>query len=46
MEKLNVKQLITQRLPFDHAEEAYKKLYKEKDKALGIILTWKANKTA
>jgi 2-desacetyl-2-hydroxyethyl bacteriochlorophyllide A dehydrogenase len=46
MGKLNVKQLITQRLPFDHAEQAYKKLYEEKGEALGIILTWETNTTA
>lgn len=44
--KLNVKQLITQRLPFDRAEEAYKKLYNEKNKALGIILAWETSNTA
>jgi len=44
--KLNVKQLITQRLPFDHAREAYRKLSNEKNKALGIILAWESSKTA
>jgi 2-desacetyl-2-hydroxyethyl bacteriochlorophyllide A dehydrogenase len=44
--KINVEQLITQRLTFDRAEEAYRKLYSERNKALGIVLIWENNKTA
>ena len=44
--KIDVEQLISQRLAVDHVEEAYRKLNEEKDQALGIVLTWETNKTA
>jgi len=44
--KLDVEQLITHRLPFDHAQKAYEKLHEEKNKALGIILSWETGNDA
>ena len=38
--RLNVKQLITHRVPYYEVEEAYRLLREEKDKALGVILLW------
>jgi 2-desacetyl-2-hydroxyethyl bacteriochlorophyllide A dehydrogenase len=38
--RLNVKQLITHRVPYYEIEEAYQLLREEKDKALGVILLW------
>jgi 2-desacetyl-2-hydroxyethyl bacteriochlorophyllide A dehydrogenase len=38
--RLNVKPLISHKLPYHEAEEAYRLLRDEKDKALGIILDW------
>ena len=37
---LNVRDLITEKLSFWKASEAYKKLIESKDKTLGIILEW------
>jgi threonine dehydrogenase-like Zn-dependent dehydrogenase len=38
--RLNVKQLITHRVPYYEIKEAYRLLRDEKDKALGVILLW------
>jgi threonine dehydrogenase-like Zn-dependent dehydrogenase len=38
--RLNVKELITHRVPYYEIEEAYRLLREEKDKALGVILLW------
>ena len=39
---LKVKNLITLKMSFKEAKDAYRKLMEEKDKVLGIILDWKA----
>lgn len=39
-DKLNVNRLITHRLPYTEAEEAYRLLRDERDKSLGVVLTW------
>ena len=38
--RLNVNQLITHRVPFAQADEAYRKLRDEKGDSLGVILEW------
>lgn len=40
---LKVQDLITDRLRFEEAAEAYNKLINAKEKTLGIILKWKEN---
>jgi 2-desacetyl-2-hydroxyethyl bacteriochlorophyllide A dehydrogenase len=40
--RLNVERLITHRLPFAQAEEAYRKLRDEKSSTLGIVLDWQS----
>jgi len=38
--RLNVKQLITHRLPYREIKEGYRLLQEKKDKALGVIVLW------
>jgi len=38
--RLNVKSLISHKMPYHEAEEAYRLLRDEKDKSLGIVLDW------
>ena len=38
--ELNVNRLITHRLPYTEAAEAYRLLRDERDKSLGVVLTW------
>jgi len=38
--RLNVKALISHKMPYFEAQEAYRLLRDEKDKALGVILDW------
>ncbi|MFH1021850.1 MAG: zinc-binding alcohol dehydrogenase [Planctomycetota bacterium] len=39
--RLNVKPLITHRVPVAEAPEMYRMLHEEKDKGMGVVLTWK-----
>ncbi|MFQ6040619.1 MAG: zinc-binding dehydrogenase [Candidatus Poribacteria bacterium] len=38
--RLNVRRLITHKLPYTEAAEAYRLLRDEKDKSLGVVLSW------
>ena len=38
--EINVERLITHRLPYTEAGEAYRLLRDERDKSLGVVLTW------
>ena len=38
--ELNVNRLITHRLPYTEADQAYRLLRDERDKSLGVVLTW------
>ena len=38
--EINVNRLITHRLPYTEAGEAYRLLRDERDKSLGAVLTW------
>ena len=39
--ELDARSLITHRLPYDEAAEAYRLLRDEKDSSLGVVLEWR-----
>jgi len=41
--RLNVATLITQRVHYEHAADAYRLLRDEKNKSLGVVLTFKGS---